>query len=469
MRLPDGPVTWPGDKDVGRYFLDLSRERQWALRRVETISFLDERRVERKVSLDVDLELLREAAVRAALIPESSDDLGETLLPVPIVLLAKGTLVDLDVSDANGRSLSVALSSVDSAVASALLCALLDENSLLNTAHIRDLVYAIANDETESTLADLVRFIEGGQPTATGSGPQEADRAAWRSIADNPEAADFLSQFATRFMLICQLAYEPRVVTVKYRYVETTKPPDRRRFWDRLGVGSMPLQVSVPGLGYARSEHIRVDAPPGATIEDPTLSRETATTSGSTFAVTASKDRYRSRPTLDRAVFHTRVATGGDYRVSLAVRSEPNVFYHPALLASALGLLLFGFGAALDVANVLSGTNLEINSDAAVAVLAISISLLAVYAAVGSEHGLISRLLFWPRLFVAISAAVGLLAAGAVVIDSELRWLFLCSGAIYNLLLVGLLIAGLTTSAVSRRETQRLNEREVEIVDEPES
>ncbi|MFW8745092.1 hypothetical protein, partial [Mesorhizobium japonicum] len=147
----------------------------------------------------------------------------------------------------------------------------------------------------------------------------------------------------------------------------------------------------------------------------------------------------------------------------LGLRSELPVFFQPALVAVAVSFALLSIAAAIDIGNLLQGHPWKLEADAAVAVLAISISLLAAYSVSAGEHRLVSKLLFWPRLLVLGSAILSIFIAGAVVIDADSRWLFFLIGALFNLPVLIVLIVGLARTSLDDWRTTRTMEANLPI------
>ena len=90
MQLPSSDAPWTEVRPFGKYFLDLLENRSWSVRRVTTIH-PGVHQIGRRVSLDVDAEELTKRARDAGLRMSSG---ASQVLPVPLGILAKGTLLE---------------------------------------------------------------------------------------------------------------------------------------------------------------------------------------------------------------------------------------------------------------------------------------------------------------------------------------------------------------------------------------
>jgi len=199
----------------------------WTNRRVESVEFLDDQAVRKRISVDLD-------------VPESTPC-------VPLALLAKEILVDLDTVDETGRPLPVLTRGENTKVAWAALAAAaqkpLDEQGL---------------DLDQQLLTDLRALVS--------SDVDEAQEVFENLLASHPHAdllhedASFMrlaSQLIHNFLFLVRLDASPRerrILKFSYRAV-LESPGVLSGALASIGFRRVSLLFDVPALGTSASYH----------------------------------------------------------------------------------------------------------------------------------------------------------------------------------------------------------------------
>ncbi|MBP2376847.1 hypothetical protein JOF42_000342 [Microbacterium phyllosphaerae] len=411
----------------------MTTDHEWVARRVDTIRFVDGERLERRVTLDLDLVELRRRAKAARL--------RQGNVPIPLLTLSKGPLLDIDVMNVRGESLAIATRDQDAHAASAMLLAVLARNGI-SIGKIPDTVleqlYSITRD-TDPIELEHVAYT--ASPSAFPSPPSDglirfsaADTAAWARMLSSTEFVDGLFDYADSFMLLSHidLRQPGDVAIVKIRLLEERNVAETRTSWfspDRLGWRPQTQRIPMWGVGRAQRNHVRVLAPEESTVrstrwfsDDETLKR-----------VRDGRDTDGQAP-LDRATFYDSGLPPADYRVEIDLEPARGPFLVPAALTTGLLLFLVGMATLFQwmdgrfswapptfvfVPDDTYGWRMEsiqtvqANFDAAVTVLAIVPSLVAIYIVRAGEHKLVTRLMTIPRLLVLASAFAAIVCGGA--------------------------------------------------------
>ncbi|MFW8744923.1 hypothetical protein, partial [Mesorhizobium japonicum] len=318
MQLPSSDAPWTEVRPFGKYFLDLLENRSWSVRRVTTIH-PGVHQIGRRVSLDVDAEELTKRARDAGLRMSSG---ASQVLPVPLGILAKGTLLDIDSVDQDDHVSSIAPSDRDSMVAMGIMAVAIERAGIPTNTRIRKVLHHIASDETTATLSQLIAVVSSSTRTisdeAAERGFNAADFDKWKTITDDSALIQLLVQYARSFIAITRVAIptspdEQNTMTLKHRLIEPTRIPERRPFWEAIGWRPMYLSVATPSLGFSSSDHLRIEAPNGSSLVSAALARSVTKQPNQAFAVAPSKQRYQRALTTDRAVAHARKVAPGDY------------------------------------------------------------------------------------------------------------------------------------------------------------
>lgn len=438
MPAKQGAASISDARKLGRYFDALIKDPSWLKRRVETIHILDERRLERKVTLDIDLALLRTAA--------KSSGLGSTdFLPIPLLTLKKELQLDLDIRNASGEPLAAYVSDEDAHVAHAYVLAVLERNKIdISKLPIKvtERLWDICRRENATPLLlDVARQVRGEswRSHVPYSAPlDEPEKDAWRDILVNhgTESGQLIRELAGNYFLIVEIPSgnnsTASTALVKYRRVDERRPGRKSvaRFVSKLGWTPARVLCPAPGIGAAERTHTRVVAPDGVTIRDIRLLHANASTVVPTSG-------YQRRLDLSRGVIYTRFRQRDLFWIDVSLRPRRGGFLMPALLSTGALAILFLLALALEVfGQKLSDANTS--ADAAVAVIALIPSLLAVELVRRDEHRVVGEMLALPRIAVVFTVISAVALAGTVASG-------LGSGAIISVATVASAIAALTT------------------------
>jgi hypothetical protein len=433
LHLPAGPAVWANHAALGRFLLRLDKDCSWILRRVETVEFLDDARLERRTTIDIDCAKLRLFAAEAGI-----QDCDE--LPIPIADLPKALLLDVDVRDREGNAVSVAVSDRDSAAAQLQMLACLATLDVPSTAaqpahkidpatlnaDIHQKLFAIAVNHPEpSERTGLEDPTFGGEVAYwnihAGLTISQAEVDQWRSFFDYDEFAEYVLKFSIQYMLMTSLGVaDHEVQMIKLRHVEAHKRLTKPTLADKLGVSSFFFLLDAPAAGRAAREHLRLVAPHGTFIDSIGFIalRDSPGAVGPRMRPPASIGRYQSRLTAERGVVYSKGVARASYTVIASLRPMVSQFVRPALYSVLASLLLLAGGLACQIRwGTLS--HRENSVEAAVTVLLVFPSIASAYLAREGEHQVLTSLLGYPRIAVALSAVATVAAAAVVVAGAD--------------------------------------------------
>ncbi|MGN6587871.1 MAG: hypothetical protein ACTHKT_10455 [Solirubrobacterales bacterium] len=172
----------------------------WVNRRVECFEFVDAETVRRRMSIDFTLPV------------EPDLKMGE-IVAVPVMLLDKGVVRGLDVTDADGRALNVFERDASRAIALGGLMEVLGKlGDVAPAAQLEATLKAILRGEPKEMRAEAKRALE-----------EDGEIGSVLSQADDDEAAEALAalvgELVEGFMLLVALPYQPEspgLVKVSY-------------------------------------------------------------------------------------------------------------------------------------------------------------------------------------------------------------------------------------------------------------
>lgn len=414
---------------LGALYDDLSTEVTWIKRRIETIRILDDRRIERRVTLDIDSAEVRRRARRHGVFGRR--------LPLPIATLFKELQLDVDVRDSAGEPIAVTTSAEDSHLAHALILATLRRNGIQRASlpegvivGLYDLVVRPSLERLKQIVND-VRWDGNDTPARPDANLTEDERHAWQSILAIAEVKDLLLGMAEHYLFAVEVELKKPTVMIKYRYVEQV----RMRVPSPLSqLGFTPSRFPIPidgSIGTAAREHIRVIAP-----EDALMSRAKLLLD---FAK-VDEANYGYRQGSERVVVYTSGQPRGHYEIAIKLRPILGAFFAPAMLSTLFIAILLGVALYLETLDCRFSRDSS-NADAAVAILALVPSLSAIYFTRVGEHHLVARLHFVPRMLVLLGAMLTVFCGGAVagsVTHASMLNVFTVA-FVYNISLVGYL------------------------------
>lgn len=256
MQPPAGPVEWVGYENLGRFWLDLYTDHSWILRRVEGVTLLDLVRVERRTTLDIDVQRITELAEKHELTDKQS-------LVIPLALLDKNLLLDVDVSDEVGSTLPICVSDRDASAAALLMLAYLEHShDMLGIPRaIQQKLYDIAKgnpsieDRKTLTLSAAGEIEQWGLGASLMVGQDAVDK--WLSLFDDRKFSDLVVAFTLQYMLMVPLRLPDQrsVRILKFRIVEASGELTPERSWlERAGISPFSYLIEAPTVGRAGRE-----------------------------------------------------------------------------------------------------------------------------------------------------------------------------------------------------------------------
>lgn len=467
MRLPSGSLVELAEDcrvSLCKYFGRVYSDPNWVKRRVETVKLVDLRRIERRVTLDIDAHRLKSLAQGCGF--ELDANSADPVLPVPLTLLKKGLYLDFDVRDSTGGSLPLVTSDEDSCAAQSIMFDSLSRSGLLSslTTDMGDLLYSIARSSpSEDDVLALNQpdpedvNIDAWDLTRFRGNIKSDDDATWKSLFENEQFKRLVATFTLSYLPIIYIdACNPRQL-IKYRFVESEFFFSARKWSQRLSVRPSSVIVEAPAFGRAEREHLRLIAPSGINIIDMGVVRVvTAADTAAGFRPRGTNDRYQARVALERGALYASRADKVRHVVVADVQPDSSEFLTPAFFAVAIAaVLLLGGGIYQMLAQVFSDVQ------STIALLLTVPSAAAAFLARSGEHRVLSRLLRVPRVLVGITVVGSIASAGTLVAKTALRtpsadkahtiisWIWIGSGSYATAVA---LLLGLTAVAVLIRE-----------------
>lgn len=420
--LPAGSVVSTAPRDdriVGVIISWLLTNPGWVHRRVETCELVDVDNVRRRVSVDFTLP---------ARVPEEPPNVPVAVPALPLSLLDKRVLRNLDVRDEDGKALPVLTTSQDAPYATAALNAyaagVLRREPCEAVLKALARVTAAGREAAETAVASFAAAgnqlpIDDPGVALEGEAQQTTNNRILyeqQALMRDPYFPGLLRSLATDFLLLVDLADlesgERRIV--KYSYEHRLERPDRnpvRWLAVRLGLLAFKLTLETPAATKTESYHCEMLPPPGLEFTGAHLDRrarrrvagsEDSGGPGRAHLYTAQLG-WTDAPS---AVFYMRTTRIGFLRSALLT----------CLLTTAL--LVGGRDRLPEVA-----TEVE----AAATVLLLVPGLLAAYLSRAGEHALAASMLVGVRLMLLVSGLCAV-SCGALLVahldpeDLELWW-----------------------------------------------
>jgi hypothetical protein len=406
----------------------------WVVRRVEHVSFLDERTVRRGVSIDY-------IAPPNAVTLRRPD--GQHKRVLPMAIMRRKSLVNFDLRDHDGRSLPLLA---------------LRQNQALTLAALRAWAAAFLEEQSETTSPEadeLLDDVVAGDQTELRCAYQRMREAAsgtqLQRLGEDPPFRVMLDRLANSFVLyglhdgpvgerqVIKFSYD-EPLTLRYakaNYIPahgSDEPRDNDddtalRPWGwttlRAAMGFSPTRIEfpVPAAELAGSFHFEISAPPGVSIVKaallagrpiPPAKADEPTAAGQSDSPVKMKERQRRRPSFD--LIHGGYPTvdlhvadvpyGSRSRAWVEVEAQVGGWFATAVfssfLVSAILLLAYLAKPKLDV-----GSALLVSFAAGLAALLVQ----------HDPHRLVTRLLSKVRLLTTFAAVLALFAAAALAFD----------------------------------------------------
>jgi hypothetical protein len=416
---------------LGNLAAILHRDRRWILRRVEKLQLLDDHTLERRITFDIDLDALR-GHVRAA------DLEPQTYIPVPLLRLAKAPLKDIDIVDGSGAVCPLLTRQQDSHLVAAMI--MHEATGLEISGETAEQLFNMVRHHS-GELFDEIPDIAFGETTTSELIPSMSahTRATWQRLLENSKMLAQMFFYSRNFLFLPQvsLSSEKSVEVVKVRLLEDVSAdvhqPAKSFSLEAFGLAPSRHTVTVGGLGFAQSDHVRMNAPSDSFIRsaelrkavtDPLLEQEQD-------QVTDGRLHNGRLAPLDRVAFYRTAAPIGQRLLTIWLEPSRGVFLLPGFLTTALlaffllcatflqatdkrfsdSPLQFGYDSAKRLWEQTS--QVSPSSDSAVTLLVLVPSLVAIYLTRRDEHKIVTRLMAVPRFMVMISAAGAIASAAA--------------------------------------------------------
>lgn len=407
---------------LGEYVLQLLASTDWIRRRVETVRFLDDSTLQRRVTLDLSITVIDQ------LLADSRQHADPSLLfvdpdarPVPLTMLKKTLLSDFDLRDRSNAALPVATRDEDVYFA---WCAMLAQTARHGipldptgpvAGRLREVIYNFPDpaDEPDNTVLRSWK--------APGMWDDDA-RATWTTLRRNSDLSGLLRDLTFNFLLIAVVPTQPTPEIVKFTYREgfSFRSP-------LLGLTPSRVEVRAPAVGWPRSYHLRFRAPEGLHVTGAKLlpARDLAPSQPiSPAAPSAMEDTpkeaemYHTKLSGTQAHVYTHGIERADYFVDLELRPPVQGFFRAATASCLFTAVV------VTVAAFLRARLQRVGSGAAVTLLLAVPPLVSAYLVRPGEHALLSRILRPSRYLTASSALVSYVAAAALVLFKarQLPW-----------------------------------------------
>lgn len=422
MDLPGDLPQWPACKPLGKYFHSLLSDPGWVRRRVETVEVINTVRFERAVSLDIDVDDLAKRATDSGV----SD---VTNLYVPIASFKKRLLIDFDVVDQDGQTMSLVTSDEDSHAALAMLLATaegsgIDPSRLSSGAlqKLHDIVRHPASTEDAAVIARASRSpgrleVPGWQ-LKPGYNVTDADIKFWReTLFADAGFVSRIAEFTTQYMPIIGVRRDRTPTVVKYRTIESEPAADFDKWTmaERLGWNEIYIGIETPSIGRAQREHVRISSPGGVFAVSVDVAVAETLDSGP-LTPQPSGSEFTGRVTPERALVYTSGRQSSDlHQVIVGIRPTITGFRTPALIGTLLSALVLVGGAVGQWTGNVLGKIVDHSTDPAVAILIVIPSLIAAYVVREGEHEVRSKLLSVPRAVVMLTSGLTFVAAAATI------------------------------------------------------
>lgn len=443
------PTDLP-DQALARYVDSFLQRAPWLRRRVETVAFIDVDTVVRRTTLDVGTSEVELASNGCPIFPDRP--------LVPLAMLKKDLLVDFDLRDRQGGALAVVPRDVDSFFAWSTLCVeaerVLGTEVLVASApvatRLRELAFNFPHPGDEPYDAALRSW-------ETPPGWTDPDRSVWRALLEDEPFVRLLRDFTFNFILMTQLETGSAIQLVKFSYQQHL-PYSGLLLLERLGVRATELDIVAPAVGWARSYHLRIEAPQDLTLTDVALFR----IQREHVSTPVPAESYEARIGAESAqVYTTSSIEPADHVVAVTMR-VPVVGYLRAVWLTSVATAVILVTGRCFIGRV--ETAMQQRADAAVALLLVAPSLLAAYLVRPGEHAIASRLLRPIRYAVALTGCLSYLVAALLVLGwrgstLQMAWTVIASVALVIAIALTVVVCltqkDLTEAATLATETDR--------------
>jgi hypothetical protein len=408
-----------------RLLLLLLQSSTWVSRRVEHVSFRDDRSVVRRVTAEL---YVPEQA------PIFRGDDGQDYSLIPLSVMRRKTLVNFQIRDDEGRPVAMPSLRQNQAITESLLLACADATTGGHSSQ---------NPEGRQQIEKFVhRVVSGKQQDLVAAycslrkddGPEPVQPEAVLKLVAQPGFKAILDRMADGFVLWVMIPVggpRRRVLTfscdeplyLRYResgYKKGNHKPGREAHayglgrtlkpWrltvlgSALGLTPTRIQFPVPGAENAASFHFEIDAPQGLQIVEASL------LAGPPGGVKPEFDRVQGCfPTVGLHVIE--VPNGSLSRAQIGLQ----VANRGWLLTSMFSCwAVFGFLLAFAIHRAA----LKLTGDLPVVILIALAAAVAGFVAQSDAHGLAAQLLKWVRALALVAAGLPLVAMTFIVFEA---------------------------------------------------
>jgi hypothetical protein len=376
--------TREGDPDLqagALVFLLLRRPTDWIHRRVESIRFIDDRTVERRVSIDFTLPP------------------WATVPWVPLALLRKEKLRSFDLRSANNESVPVLTRHQNGSVAFNALKA--EAETAIGGAVPQDIQREL----------EVISTGSSGPANAAYTRLRTGSTAAHRSLAGSRALVAFANLLVGNFILLAAVDSPPGVRAILKFCYEETLPEREESFMNALtwlGWRRFPIDFAAPAVADSSSYHFEIEAPQDVDISAASLRAEHTEFGSSTDLDGGERKRVH--------LYLSDVPYGSAGKVSVLLRAQRAGFLRAALTTTVLT-------AGLLIACRIALGSIADDFGPAVTLLLVVPALLAAYLVRPGEHALVTTLLRGVRMMVLVSGSCAVAAAAILVAGVEGAWL----------------------------------------------
>lgn len=350
----------------------------WVHRRVESIEFLDERRIRRSVSVDFTVPSVAARQAR---------DFPGGLVVLPLALLRKHVLRRFDLRDEGGASLPVLTAEQNGTVALQMLwsLAMLTDSQTAQGQWFIDLLDSIANAPNpragQAALTDLINA-----------------RTSVQHIVNDVRFSPLVHELSHSFLLFAAFQARPAERRIlKFSYEEQV-PAE----------GTNLFTFALPAVSTAASYHVELEAPDQVIVAHSWVSLD--------------PEDAGEVPEIENYVPRTHFRLGPLPRGTEATLHAELVFHEASTLGVVCMLVLIT--VVLFSAGVFARFSLGVHPqrDAISAVVVVLPALLATYFFQSGEHRLATRMFVGLRRMIGGMSACCFFAAAALTVDLPDWW-----------------------------------------------
>jgi hypothetical protein len=373
----------------------------WIHRRVESVDFVDDRVVRRRVSFDLTVPAELEGT-----------PIDERTLPfVPLTLLRKGPLRNFDLDDADGVPIPVLTKA---------------QNEIVVARSLEGLAESITGEPLSRSIKTRLRHVVAEAPPVAAmhlegcrrvARRQTREGAVWRMLFKDQAFVDYIDALAPNFVLLAQAPPLPsvrRIVKLGYDEPFVDEPNVRDRLFRRLGWRATSFVFEAPAVSSCASYHFEVSVPADLVI------------SSAELIVNGSVAVADETPGSRAHLYVADVAPGSPGTIAIDVQARRSGLVRASLFVAALAfvMLLGGYARLDEIANPTQTQTSE-------ALLLLVPTLLAAYIVRPGEHQLASTLLLGVRLMVALAAASSIFASALLAsgLATQHWWLITVLGS----------------------------------------